>query len=141
MYKIGDTISDFALKDDKGQTVRLSQFRGKVTVLMFYASWCPGCNEEAPHLEKEIWQKYKDKKVQVVGVALQEGDGPFAKMRKFRKDHKLTYPLVLDDPGNIIQKFGFSGIPQGVVIDPKGKYVAESDSVAGLSTSLRKLVK
>jgi peroxiredoxin len=140
-YKIGDTIADFALKDDQGKTVRLSEFRGKVVILNFYASWCPGCNEEAPQLEKEIWQKYKSRNVQVLGVAVQEGDAPAAKFKKFRKDHGVTYPLLLDEPGDIIQKFGFVGIPQGIVIDSKGKYVSSPDSVAGFTATLKKLVK
>jgi peroxiredoxin len=140
-YKVGDTIADFALKSDKGQTVRLSQFRGKVVVIDFYASWCPSCNEAAPHVEKEIWQKYKSRNVQVLGIAVQEGEGPAAKFQKFRKEHGVTYPLLLDEPGNVIQKFGFVGIPQGIVIDAKGKYVSAPDSVAGINASLEKLTK
>jgi peroxiredoxin len=140
-YKIGDTVADFALKDDHGATVRLSQFRGKVVVLDFYASWCPGCNEAAPHVEKEIWQKYKSRNVQVLGIAVQEGEGPAAKFSKFRKEHGITYPLLLDEPGNIIQRFGFTGIPQGIVIDAKGKYVSAPDTVTGVVASVQKLVK
>jgi len=141
IYKIGDTVADFALKDDAGRTIRLSEFRGKVVVLDFYASWCPGCNEAAPHVEKEIWQKYKGRNVQVLGIAVQEGKDPAPKFRKFRKDHGVTYPLLLDEPGTIIQKFGFTGIPQGIVIDANGKYVSAPDSVTGVAASLKKLVK
>ena len=140
-YKVGDTIADFALKDDQGRTVRLSQFAGKVVVIDFYASWCPGCNEAAPHVEKEIWQKYKGRNVQVLGIAVQEGESPAGKFSKFRKDHGVTYPLLLDEPGVIIQKFGFTGIPQGIVIDGKGKYVSAPDSVDGITATLKKLVK
>ena len=142
-YKIGAKIADFALKDDQGHTVRLSQFHGKVVVIDFYASWCPGCNEAAPHLEKEIWQKYKNRNVQVLGVAVQEGKSPAAKFLKFRKDHGVTYPLLLDEPGDIITRrsSGLSVYRRGIVIDGKGKYISAPDSVAGVAASLKKLVK
>jgi peroxiredoxin len=140
-YKIGDTIADFALKDDQGKTVRLSAFRGKLVVLDFYASWCPGCNEAAPHIEKEVWQKYKNRNVQVLGIAVQEGESPAAKFRKFRKDHAVTYPLLLNESGDILIRFGFDGIPQPIVIDTKGKYVSAPNDVAGVTASLDKLLK
>jgi peroxiredoxin len=79
--------------------------------------------------------------VQVLGLAIQEGDGPIAKMRKFRNDHGLTYPLLHDEPGDIITKFGFEGIPQDVVINAKGTYVAAPDTIEKLTAALKKLVK
>ena len=77
----------------------------------------------------------------MLGVAIAEGKGPRAKMRKFRKDHGLTYPLLHDEPGVIITKFGFEGIPQDVVINSKGIYVAAPSTIQGLGASLKKLVK
>ena len=138
-YKIGDKIKSFTLRDDKGHTVRLSQYRGKVVVLDYWAWWCPGCNEEAPHLEREIWRKYKNKNVQVLGVAVEEGKHPAARFRKFRKAHGVTYPLLLDEPGVTLLKFGFVGLPQGIVIDSKGRYVSAPTTVAGFKASLKKL--
>lgn len=77
----------------------------------------------------------------MLGLALQEGENPVSKIRKFRKEHGLTYPLLSDEPGSIIEKFGFSGIPQDVVIDAKGKYVSAPEDVDGLKASLKKLLK
>ena len=79
--------------------------------------------------------------MQVLGIALSEGAGPIAKMRSFRKKHGITYPLLLDEPGTIIQKFGFDGIPQDVVIDKSGKYVSAPTAVDDLAKALNKLLK
>jgi len=73
----------------------------------------------------------------------QEGvKDPFVKIRAFRKQHKLTYPLLSDEEATIISKFGFDGIPANVVIDEHGKYIAatnyDSDLVDQLVTILNK---
>ena len=77
----------------------------------------------------------------MLGIALNEGAGGISKLQKFRKAHGVTYPLLLDEPGAIITKFGFTGIPQSVVIDPNGKYVAAPESIPGLIAALKKLGK
>ena len=77
----------------------------------------------------------------MLGIALNEGANGTQKMQKFRKAHGVTYPLLLDEPGAIITKFGFSGIPQDVVIDTTGKYVAAPDSIPGVVEALKKLGK
>ena len=67
-YEIGDAVQDFTLEDLEGNQVSLYDFLGDIIVLNFFATWCPGCNEEAFFLEHEIWQVYQDKGVQVVAV-------------------------------------------------------------------------
>lgn len=76
----------------------------------------------------------------MVGMAIQEGK-PSANMAMFRKKHKVTYPLWSDEPGKIIEKFGFTGIPQNVVIDRTGKYVAAPTDIAGLDKAIQKALK
>ena len=63
------------------------------------------------------------------------------KIKSFRAAHGITYPLVSDEEGVIITKFGFSGIPQDVVIGKDGKYTSAPDSVEGLDKDLKKLLK
>ena len=71
-YNVGDVVDDFSLPMLDSTTAKLSDFRGKVLFLVFTATWCPNCGAEAPYLEKEIWQKYKDKGVQVLVVDVKE---------------------------------------------------------------------
>ena len=65
---------------------------------------------------------------------------PITQIKLFRKAHHLTYPILSDDPGKIITKFGFDGIPSNVVLDRQGRYVANPDDADGIKAVLKKLV-
>lgn len=77
----------------------------------------------------------------MLGLAIQEGTDPIQKIKAFRTKHHITYPLLSDEPAVIIQKFGFTGIPQCVVIDTTGKYVGAPNTVPELKALLKKLGK
>lgn len=79
--------------------------------------------------------------MQVLGIALNEGKNGISKLKAFRKDHGLSYPLLLDEPAAIISKFGFSGIPQDVVLDTAGKYIAAPQTIEDLAKVLKKMGK
>lgn len=66
---------------------------------------------------------------------------PIKAIQGFRKDHKLTYPILSDEKAVIIQKFGFSGIPQDVIIDRNGKYIAAPQEVSALVRKLNSMLK
>ena len=105
-YRIGDKVADFYLAADRGAKTRLSSFRGKTVVLVFYASWCEPCNEEAPRIEKEIWRAYRMRGVQVLGLAISEHvKDPKTKLRAFRRRHHLTYPLLSDETAAIMKRW------------------------------------
>ena len=140
-YKIGDRIAAFSAPEDTGGSFRTSQLRDKVGVLVFFGTWCPPCNEEAPHLEKEIWRKYKSKGVVVVGLALQEGKDPIANLKAFRKKHGITYRLASHEKGEQFLRFGFQGVPSIVVIDRRGRYHANPQTVEELDRVLAKLAR
>lgn len=76
----------------------------------------------------------------VLGLAIQEGK-PAEKMAAFRKKHKITYRLLSDEPGKVIEKFGFTGIPQNVVIDRSGTYVAAPNTLDELEKAIVKALK
>jgi peroxiredoxin len=78
----------------------------------------------------------------VIAISLQEGvPDPFTKLRAFRQQHKVTYPILSDEKGTVIQKFGFSGIPSTVIIDKTGKYVANPQTITEVVAKLQKLAK
>src|SRR5450756_1594368 len=82
---------DFTLLDLNNNKVSLSDFRGKVVVLNFWATWCPPCIAEAPDLV-EVSNAYKDKGVQFIGVS----DDDVSALEKFVNDYGIEYPILLD---------------------------------------------
>jgi peroxiredoxin len=120
--KIGDTIPNITFVLDDETTITLNDLKGKVVLLQFTASWCGVCREEMPHIEKDLWQKYKDQGLYVLGV---DYDEPLSKVKKFKKQTKITYPLALDPEAKIFTEFAgkYSGVTRNVVLDQNGKVV------------------
>ncbi len=98
----GEKIKDFALLDTEGKEVGISDFEGKVTLVFFFATWCPYCSAEAPYLEKEVYQKLKDRGVQVVAIDVLESKDLALKMKK---RYNWSFPVLLDDDGKVTAMF------------------------------------
>lgn len=102
-FKIGEKVQDFELPDMEGKIFRISDYKGKVILLFFFATWCPYCSAEAPFLEKEIWQKLKDRGVQVITVDVKESK---ELLDKFIKRFNWSMPVLLDTDGAVAEKLG-----------------------------------
>jgi len=122
LVNVGEMAPDLTMEYVTGETVRLQDLRGKVVVLQFTASWCSVCRQEMPHLEKDVWQAYKDKGVVLIGV---DRDEPLETVLKFQDDIGTTYPLALDPGANIFGLFADknAGVTRNVVIDQDGRIV------------------
>ncbi|MCK9413595.1 MAG: TlpA family protein disulfide reductase [Prolixibacteraceae bacterium] len=123
IVKIGDKIPEFTTTLISGKTFSNADFKGKVVMLQFTASWCSVCRKEMPFIERDIWLKNKDNKNFVlVGVDLDE---PLEKVVNFQKDINVTYPMALDPGGKI---FGLiaekkAGVTRNIILDKTGKIV------------------
>jgi peroxiredoxin len=123
IVKTGDQApDDFKLVLADGTQTSLKQLRGKVVILQFTASWCSVCRQEMPHLEKEVWQAYKNKGLVLIGV---DRDEPLEKVQHFQQEMNISYPLALDPGADIFGRFANkkSGVTRNVVIDKDGKIV------------------
>jgi len=107
---------DFTLPDLNGQSVSLSQFRGQVVVLQFWASWCPACRAETSEVVA-FARRYSQSGVVVLGVNLREDA---ATARAFAEANGIGYPLLLDDRGEVAALYQVVGIPTTVFIDASG---------------------
>jgi len=123
IVKVGDTASDFDIIFPNAKpSIKLSDLRGKVVLLQFTASWCGVCIKEMPHIEKQIWRKYKDKGLLVYGVDRKENK---EKVIKFAKKTKVSYPLIMDENGKIFELYADknAGVTRNILIDKEGKIV------------------
>ena len=108
---------DFTLKDPQGNEHTLSQYRGKVVVLDFWATWCQPCLMVMPEINA-VHQQYKDQNVVVIGINAWENGDPAALMKSRGWDY-----LLLLKGDKVAADYQVSGIPTMVVIDPKGMIV------------------
>jgi peroxiredoxin len=123
IVKIGDKVPDFTITLENGKKVSTSDFKGKVVMLQFTASWCGVCRKEMPFIERDIWQKHKSNpKFLLYGI---DRDEPLEKVTQFAKDIKVTYPLALDPGADIFGLFADkkAGVTRNVIIDKNGKIV------------------
>ena len=120
IVSVGDEAPDLLLEYTDGQKIQLSDLRGSVVVLQFTASWCSVCIQEMPHLEKDVWQRFKDDGIKLIGV---DKDEPIDVVRKFQKRVGTTYPIALDPGSKHFTKFAHknSGVTRNIVIDRDGK--------------------
>ncbi|MEK6582276.1 MAG: TlpA disulfide reductase family protein [Nitrospirota bacterium] len=116
---IGDTAPDFTLKGIDGNTISLADYKGKVVMVEFWATWCPPCKELTPILEK-IHKKYKDKGFII--LALVSEDEGEAAIRSFIKEYGITYPVLLADQ-ETMRHYGISSIPVTFIINKEGRVV------------------
>lgn len=121
--KVGDIAPDFEMSLPSGKTIKLSSLKGKVVMLQFTASWCGVCRKEMPHIEKDIWQKYKNNpNFALFGIDREE---PAETVLKFAKATGVTYPIGLDPKADIFATYAEreAGITRNVIIDKDGKIV------------------
>jgi thiol-disulfide isomerase/thioredoxin len=105
------------LKDLRGRTVRLSDYRGKVVLLNFWATWCPPCRAEMPALIK--WQQqYRGKGLQVIGITYPPTERP--EVRRFIRSIKVNYPVLLGATKTKTLFDSGETLPITVVIDREG---------------------
>jgi peroxiredoxin len=114
-YDVGDVVEDFALPTLDGGEGRLTDYDGKVVLLVFTATWCPYCGAEAPFLEQEIWQRFKDRDFQLVVVDIKESA---ELMRPFRERYGWTCPVWSDEQGHLALRFApqKEGLPPEVAV-------------------------
>src|SRR5215472_16384322 len=113
---VGKPAPDLVLPDLDGKQIRLSDSRGHVVLLVFWATWCPPCRSEMPNLAKLQREAAEGGKQEVVLVAR---DSP-AKVRAFFKSKKLEAKCLVDESGTVFRRFGAQVIPKAFVIGQDG---------------------
>lgn len=118
----GKIAADFTLKDLNGKEVSLSDYRGKIVFLNFWATWCPPCRQEMPSMEK-LYQRFKDKDFVMLAVDLRERQST---VKDFASDYKLNFTILLDSRGKVSDTYGVRAIPTTYLINRKGKLIGKA---------------
>ncbi len=110
---------DFELENTNGEKIKLSDYKGKIVIVDFWATWCPPCREEIPDFV-QLQKEYKSD-LQILGVSLDTGTK--SDVIPFMKEHKMNYPVVFGTM-EVVRDYGdIQSIPTTFVIDQKGNVV------------------
>lgn len=113
---VGEIAPDFTLLDRKGTTWTLSELRGQVVFVNFWATWCPPCREEMPSMQRLYAKLPKDR---FKMVAILNKDDP-ALADKFAAKFGITIPILNDQENNVGPRYGLTGLPETYIVDKKG---------------------
>ena len=112
----------FTLTNPTGKKVALNDFRGKLVLLNFWATWCAPCREEMPAMER-VYHRFKDKGFVILGVNVKDDK---KSALSFLKELKITFPILLDPDGQVGLLYGAWGLPVTYLIDSKGTALARA---------------
>jgi peroxiredoxin len=135
----GGEPPDFSAKDITGQVIKLSELKGKIVLLDFWATWCPPCRVEIPNL-LEIYRQFKNDNFVLISISL---DRDISLARQFVKEKEMNWLHIIDREASnsIASLYEIEYIPATFIIDGKGKIVARNLRGAELKNTIASLLK
>lgn len=116
--KKGQVAPDFTLNTLDGDVVQLSDYKGKKVIINFWATWCPPCKAEMPHMQN-FYETYGDD-VEILAVNLTDKDSGLERIQQFVTDYELTFPIPLDEDGEIGTTYQAITIPTSYILTTEG---------------------
>ncbi len=139
---VGQPAPDLVLPDVDGKEVKLSSFKGKYVLVDFWASWCPPCRRENPHIVR-TYEKFKNKNFDILGVSLDRPGQKEEWLQAIKEDNlswtQVSDLLYWDSP--VVSLYRINGLPYNILVDPDGIVVAEQLHGPELERKLSELVK
>jgi thiol-disulfide isomerase/thioredoxin len=137
--EVGRSAPDFTLTDMQGQQVTLSELKGKVVILNFWATWCPPCRQEMPSME-ELYRTYKDQGLVILAVNVEENGAPLVK--RFLEATPYSFPILLGGSAAVQNNYLVYRLSETFIIDRNGNVVEKvTGAVNWTSGPFFKLVK
>jgi len=115
----GNLAPDFELKTIEGKAIALSSLRGKKLILNMWATWCPPCRQEMPDMEK-FYTNHKIEGSEILAVNLTQAEKSRNDVPTFIKDYGITFPVIMDENGDVARLYKVSSIPATFIIDTQG---------------------
>jgi peroxiredoxin len=123
LTKVGQQSPEISWVTLDGQKFEAKTLHGKVVLINFFATWCGPCMQEMPHLQKDIFQKFKGKNLVMVSIGREHND---AELKEFRKKREFTIPIAADPDRKIYSRFATQYIPRNYVIAADGRIAFQS---------------
>lgn len=117
----GQVAPNFTLENLQGEEVTLSDLRGKRVVLNFWATWCPPCEAEMPHMQKYYDSYSKQDNVEIIGVNLTYAKEKISRVEQFLENYEITFPVLLEKDESVAIQYEIITIPSTFMIDTDGK--------------------
>lgn len=114
--ELSGKAANFTLKSMGGKNLKLSEYRGQVVMLNFWASWCAPCRQEMPLLE-DLYKKYKPLGFTLLGVNVEQDS---SKASTLLRNIKVSFPILFDNENKVSKQYNVSAMPTTVIIDRDG---------------------
>jgi peroxiredoxin len=124
LVKVSDKAPDFSFATENGQAKKLSDLKGKVVWINFFATWCGPCRQELPHLQKEVYDKLKNNKNFELIILGREHK--WEEINKFTSENKFDMPFYPDIERKVFSLYAKQNIPRNFIIDKEGKVAVSS---------------
>lgn len=129
LISIGDKAPDFTCTTIDGKTISISELKGKVVLVNFFATWCNPCVREMPYLQSDVFEKIKTDEFFMIAIAVEQQVNDVTKFKN-TKGKGVGFPMAVDPDGNIYKLFATQSIPRTFVIDKEGIVKWESGGLS-----------
>ncbi|MCH5689884.1 TlpA family protein disulfide reductase [Niabella sp. W65] len=124
LIKTGDKVPAFTFEIEKGKTVSIADYKGKLVLINLFATWCPPCRKELPEMQKQVWEKHsKNDKFALFVFGREEN---WDVLNPFKEKFKYTFPILPDVGRGVFGKFATQSIPRNILIDENGTIIYQS---------------
>lgn len=137
--RVGAEFPDFQAKDIEGKSLSLDQFKNKVVLIDFWATWCPPCVNEMPNIVK-TYKMYHDKGFEIIGISLDQNKNRFL---RFMEENNMTWRQHYDGKGGqneLARKYSIDSIPSTFLLDANGKIIAKNLRGSALEEAIKEAV-
>lgn len=124
LVKLNQQVPDFTFEKEAGKKQSIADLKGKTVLITFFATWCGPCRQELPHIQSDIYNKYK--KNPNFELIILGREHSWEEVTKFKNENKYTMPFYPDPERKIYSKFAGQYIPRNFVISAEGKILYSS---------------